>query len=340
MLHKISAVTFTLVMILLFSSIPVFAAAKVELDTSLGWNSADPDISWGAGFVMSGDWSLGPNWAFFLKDTLSASQAEQEWQGTLDRCYIRYERGAVRANLGRQGVTWGIGWFFRPTDLITPIVPLAEEATRPGKDLAVLRWSTSSLTATDFIAGDRIYAARTEWRIGPTNLRLLGLYQAEDINAVGFDFQGGLAGLYGEGAYRWADGEDFDQGRFAGLIGWKKIVFSGSQLFVEYFRNELSGADSRLADLLSQNKNQAQNYANRNYLAVGLQVPWDQLTTFAITGISNLDDGGIILTGTVTWQLTDNLDIRGTLMTTAGPEGTEFNSASSVSALVELKYYF
>lgn len=94
----------------------------------------------------------------------------------------------------------GIGWFFRPTDLITSLTPLAEEETRPGKDLAVLRWSTSPLTATDFIAGDHLIAVRSEWRIGATNLRILGVCQPEYIDAIGFDFQGGLAGFYAEGA--------------------------------------------------------------------------------------------------------------------------------------------
>ena len=338
MLHKISILPFIMIL-LLFCSRPAAADIKVEMDTQLGWNSAVSDLPWDAGFITDGNWSLGSNLAFFLKDQLHIDQADQQWQGTLDRCYLRYEQGAARFNLGRQGVTWGIGWFFRPTDIITPLTPLAEEETRPGKDLAALRLATSPLTATDLIAGDQVYAARTEWRIGPTNLRLLGVYQPQYVNAVGVDFQGGLAGLYGEGVFRWAAATAVDQGRFAGLIGWRKTV-KGSQFSMEYYRNGLSEASGALADLLAENRNHELLYENRNYLAAGIEIPWDQLTTVSVTAISNLDDGGSIVTGTASWQLSDNLDLKGTIMTVAGSEGTEFYRGSRVTALVEMKYYF
>jgi hypothetical protein len=339
MLYKVFGLMFFLLFII---AIPVFADLKVESDTIVGWNDTS-NSSWETGFITNGDWSLGSKWAFFLKDQIFITQTEPQWQGTLDRCYIQYEQDAIRLNLGRQGVSWGIGWFFRPTDLITPLNPLAEEETRPGKDLAVLRWSTSPLTATDFIAGNQLYAARSEWRIGETNLRVLGVYQPDYINAVGYDIQGGLAGIYGEGAYRWAATDTVDQGKFTGLIGWRKIVGSGGQLSVEYYHNDLSKAGSLLANLLAQNKNQEFVYANQNYLAVGLEIPWDQLTTFSITDTSNLDDRGMILTGIASWQLTDSLDIRATLMGVTGPEGTEFlgmSQGSRVSAGVEVKYFF
>jgi hypothetical protein len=335
---------FVLTAFLLFvCSLPVFAEVRVEWDTTTGWNDANSDLSWKTAFTTSGDWSLGRDLSFFLKDQVFSQTNQQQWQGTLDRAYLQYEQGPIRLNFGRQGVTWGIGWFFRPTDLITPLTPLAEEETRPGKDLAVLRWSTSPLTATDFITGNQLYAARSEWRVGETNLRLIGVCQPEDINAVGFDFQGGLAGFYGEGAYRWAAIDAIDQGRFAGLIGWRKTIGSGSQLYMEYYRNDLSKAGPELTNLLSQNRNHEFIYSKQNYLAVGLQIPWDQLTTSAITGIASLDDGGMIMTGVTSWQLTDSLDLRATLMGVIGPDGTEFwtrGQGSRFNAAVEVKYFF
>jgi hypothetical protein len=337
MLRKIVSFAISLLFI---CTMPVLADVRVELDTTVGWTDTTTDMSWKSSFVTSGNWSLGSNFAFFLKDQLSISQAEQEWQGTLDRSYLQYEKNSVRLNLGRQGVSWGIGWFFRPTDLITPLTPLAEEETRPGKDLAVLRWSTSPLTAIDFIAGENLLAARSEWRIGATNLRILGVCQPEYIDSIGFDFQGGLAGFYGEGVYSWADADKADQGKFVGLMGWKKTIGPGNQLYVEYFRNDLSKAEFELAQILTQNKNQELIYTNQNYLALGFQVPWDQLTTYTITGAANLDDRGTILTGTGSWQLTDNLDVRATLSGVIGPDKTEFmvmGKETKMSVLLELK---
>jgi hypothetical protein len=336
--------TIVLTSFLLFLySMPALAAVKVEWDTTTGWNDVNNDLLWKSSFITNGDWSLGSNLSFFLKDQVLITQADRQWRGILDRCYFQFETDPIRLKLGRQGVSWGIGWFFRPTDLITPLTPLAEEETRPGKDLAVLRWSTSPLTATDLIVGNQLFAARSEWRIGGTNLRLLGVCQPEYINAVGFDVQGGLAGFYGEGAYRWAATSGFDQGRFEGLIGWRKIIGSGCQLSIEYFRNDLSKSGPELADLLLQNLNRELIYANQNYLAVGLQVPLDQLTTFAITGISNPGDGGAILEGIADFQLTDNLEVRGALMTVTGPDGTEFctmGQGARVGVTVEVKYFF
>jgi hypothetical protein len=343
-LRKIFGLTFFLLVII---SMPVFADVKVESDTIVGWNDwrdATADYAWNSGFITTGNWSLGPKLAFFVKDQVAINQADQQWQGTLDRAYFQYEQDAVRLNLGRQGVTWGIGWFFRPTDLITPLTPLAEEDTRPGKDLAVLRWSTSPLTATDFIAGDQIGAVRSEWRIGLTNLRLLGVCQPGYINGVGYDFQGGLAGIYGEGAYRWADDAALDQGKFVGLLGWKKVIGSGNQLYIEYYLNDLSKAGSELYQrLFLQNKNHEFIYASQNYLAVGYQIPWDQLTNLTLAGIANLDDQGTILEGIADVQFTDNLELQGTLMTVIGPDGTEFcpvEHGYKVGAKMELKYFF
>ncbi len=340
MLRKVLGIT---LLMLIGFAFPASAAVKVEWDSIAGWNEADSKISWNTGFMTSGDWSVGPSYAFFLKDNISINQDQEHWQGELSRCYLQYEHDSMRFNIGKQGVSWGIGWFFRPTDLITPLTPLAQEETRPGKNLAVIRWSTSSLTATDFIAGDQLLAARSEWRIGPTNFRLLGIYQSEYLNAVGFDFQGGLGGLYGEGIHRWAADEGFNQGRFGGILGWRKVINQGNQLYLEYFYNGLSQAGTRLAALVGQNENHERVYSDENYLAIGFKIPWDQLTSYSITGIVNLDDGSTIYEGNVDAELTDNCELIGTIMIISGPDTSEFVGGahgSRVGASIQLKYVF
>ena len=61
-----------------------------------------------------------------------ANSQNTDLTGTLERGYLQYEAGSLRLRLGRQAVSWGAGWFFRPSDLITPRSPLSAEATRPG----------------------------------------------------------------------------------------------------------------------------------------------------------------------------------------------------------------
>jgi hypothetical protein len=321
-----------LVIILLLSvTVPASGAVKVDWEATVSGNdlTTEQGLAWDTGFRLTGDWTFGEKLTFFLRDKMAINSNTQEWAGDLERCYLRYESGAFRANLGRQAVGWGIGWFFRPTDLITPITPLAQEETRLGKDMAVLRWSTSPLTAIDLIAGDRLYAARGELRWGDTNIRLMGVseYQkisAQTVNNLGWDVQGGLAGLYTEGKFTCYD-SGFADGKTTALVGWRKMVWSDRQLFVEYLLNN---------DPM---------YSGHNYLATGLQIPYDELTSFSITGVANLDDGGCILDGIADLQLSDSLDLRGMIVVFTGRDTSEFmikTGGARWNIVLQVKYYF
>lgn len=331
------------ILLLIFAT-PTFGAVKVNWTTNVsGSNSpANTGIYGNSGFETVGDWALSQELTFFLRNQLTINTLTKDWNGSLDRCYLRYESGAFRLNLGRQTMGWGIGWFFRPTDLITPISPLAKEDSRPGKDLAVLRWSTSPVTAIDIIVGDRLAAARGEWRYGKTNIRLSGVTQSqtETVNNLGWDAQGGLAGLYTEGKYAWTD--QMENGKLTALLGWRKTVWSNRQLFVEYLRDNSGEVDPKHYnyELITTGK---RTFLGQSYLATGLQIPWDELTTFSLTGVSNLNDGSIMLTGITDWQLSDNLDLRGMVATLIGDDGKEFITIAGGArwnVMVQLKYYF
>jgi hypothetical protein len=317
-------VAFGLIMIF---TVPVLGSVKVDWTATVSGNNApsNSDLAWETGFQTTGDWSLSRDFIFFLRDRLTVNYQTKEWSGSLDRCYLRYESGSLRVNLGRQAVSWGIGWFFRPTDLVTPLTPLQKDETRPGKDLMVVRWSTSPVTAMDLIAGEQLYAARGEWRWGETNLRIIGVSQSqtETHHTLGWDARGGLAGFYTEGKFAWS--ADFESGKTTALLGWGKTVRTDRQLFVEYLLNN------------------EYMYSGQNYLAVGLQIPWDELTSYSITGVANLDDGGIILDGIGEVQLTDNIDIRGMIGVLMGRNESEFvrmANGARWNVMAQLKYYF
>lgn len=322
---------FVIVLLILLCSTPAFGTVKVEWEGMVSGSNFihEQGLAWDTGFRLSGDWAFGEKVAFFLRDKVGINYNMTEWGGVLERCYIRYESGSFRANLGRQAVGWGIGWFFRPTDLITPITPLAQEDTRPGKDMVVLRWSTSPLTAIDVIAGDRLHAARGELRWGDTNIRVMGVseYQtliSQTVNTIGWDLQGGLAGLYTEGKFTWNE-SSFADGKTTALVGWRKSLWDDRQLFLEYLRN---------GDPV---------YSGFNYFAAGLQIPLDELTSFSITGVANLDDGGCILNGIADVQLSDSLDLRGLIVVFAGQDGSEFVTMAGGArwnVVVQAKYYF
>lgn len=322
---------FLIFMMLLLFSCPALGAVKVNWEGTVSGNNqtSTDELAWDTGFQASGDWALNEELSFFLRDILAINSMTGELVNTLERCYLRFESDSFRVNLGRQAVIWGIGWFFRPVDMITPVTPLAQEETRLGKDLAVLRWSTSPLTAMDLIAGDHLYGAREEWRFGDTNLRVMGVSQyqllplPETVNSLGWDVQGGLAGFYTEGKFSWTD--TLESGKATALFGWRKMVLSDRQLFLEYLRNNDSF------------------YSGQNYFAAGLQIPWDELTSFGITGVANLDDGGMVFYGIADLQMTDSLDLRGMIGVLSGKDGSEFVTAAAgarLNVMVQVKYYF
>lgn len=339
---------FLSLILLLFCSTPAFGAVKVEWEGMVSGSNSPliTGLAWDTGVRLSGDWALNEEFTFFLRDKQWINSMEKVLTNTLERCYIRYESGSFRANLGRQAVSWGIGWFFRPTDLITPITPLAQEDTRPWKDLAVLRWSTSPLTAIDLIAGDRVYAARGELRWGDTNIRVMGVSQyqtpsSQTVNNLGWDVQGGLTGLYTEGKFAWNE-SSFNDGQTTALVGWRKMIWSDRLLFVEFLRDNSGEANPGLYDY-SKVVSGERMYLGRNYLATGLQIPLDELTSLNIAGVGNLDDGGIMLEGIADVQMTDNLDLRGMVAILAGQGNTEFVRLAGNARwnlMVQVKYYF
>ena len=322
-----SLIVTALMMILI--AIPAYGDVRVEWDSGVNLSSsATASVwDWQTGFRTSGDWTLAPNLSLFLRDRVVRDSRNEDWYGDLERGYLQYESGPVRVKLGRQAVNWGIGWFFRPNDLITPAAnALSHEDTRPGMDLATLYWATSPLTATELVAGDRLLAARTEWRIGPTNLRFLGVDNAEGLKYLGIDFQGGLAGIYGEGRYGWTESQGFENGKPALLLGWSKALGGGKLLYLEAFKD--------ISKLY---------YGSENYAATGVEIPVDEFTSFTVAGIGNLDDGGCVITGLVTSQINDNLDLNGAIVVLAGSENTEFlTRAGGYRFTLNLgaKYYF
>jgi hypothetical protein len=307
------------VALVLLGSVPAAGAAKVEWEAGLGWNNrAETATRWDAGFRTTGDWAFGENWAFFLRDWIAIDSETEEWGGILERCYLRYEAGPVRINLGRQAVSWGTGWFFRPTDRITPYSPLDKEETRSGKDLAVLRWSTSPVTAMELVAGDRLYAGRAELRIAATNLRLLAIAEPGLQQTLGFDFKGGLAGVYGEAGYTWTKEESFPDGDLTYSVGWEKILSGGNHFYLEYLRDQNGTVDR-------------DDPGGGAYLALGLEIPWDELTTFTLASVSDLDNGGLTINGVVNLLITDSLDLRGQI---------GWSDDDTVAVSIQSKYYF
>lgn len=291
MLKKWCLIGFVLVLI---CPLPALGNVKVNWDTNLSYdNSADSRVYWDSGFQTIGDWLIRPNWSFYLRDKIKINSDTHEWNGILERGYLQYQTDSYRIKLGRQAVIWGLGWIFRPTDLVTPQQDFKQDETRPGRDLATLYWATSPLTVFELTAGEDLAAIRSEWRLNETNLRLLGIVLPDKNKVLGFDFQGGLAGLYGEVGFSWLD--EFEAGSLSAMLGWKKTLSNNNLIFTEYYS----------AKILDERQDERQNQ-----LGIGIEIPFDELTMFDVIAVYNFEKKETLLTGLATMEISDSLDIK------------------------------
>ena len=324
-MNRIGMLLISLVLILAFSS-PAYGTVQGEWEGSFALSDpvAGDGWYWSTGLRLTGDWALGGGFNLTLRGSAGINSLTDEFDAILERGYIQYENGPCRIKLGRLAVGWGTGWFFRPTDLITPLSPLSPEEGRPGRDLLTFTWATSDLTDVELIAGEDLYAARAGWQLDRTSLRVLGLCEPDGRKTLGFDIQGGLGGFYSEACCEWTD--DLAGGKLAALVGWKRVLGDGLFLYLEYLRDE-----------------RYRFHFGQDYLAAGLEYSRDELTTYTVAAVGNLGDGGTMLMGMARYLLSDNFDLQGAVGLILGPEGTEFLTlagGSRVSLSLGAKYYF
>lgn len=75
------------------------------------------------------------------------------WYHELDRASVSLTRGAWRATLGRQPITWGAGRFWQPTDLFLAFSPTEiEREFKPGVDAALVEAFPSSFSSVALAA--------------------------------------------------------------------------------------------------------------------------------------------------------------------------------------------
>lgn len=319
---------YLLAFLLLFGPVrPAAASFQGEWESAAAWSDMAAGDDWfcSTGLRLGGDWQLNAGSTLTWRGTIGFDTRTDGIQTEVERLYAQYEQEAFRLRLGRQAVSWGVGRFFRPTDLVTPRTPLSAEEVRPGQDLLTATWATSALTKLELLAGgENLAGGRIGWRLNRTDLNLSGLIEPGGTKTVGLDFQGGLGGFYSEAAYQWLD--DAADGSFAAMAGWKKTLKEGTIIYLEYLY------DGR-----------GRFYAGRNYLAAGIEIPRDELTTYTLALLGNLDDGGSTLAGRVSLILGDALDLEGGAAFVLGPAGTEFYTLAGgarTSLSVRLKYYF
>ncbi len=240
------------------------------------------------------------------------------WNHQFDRLNAKMDLGLAALTLGRQAISWGVGYLWSPADLLTTFSPLQiNRDYKAGVDAAFLdvplgpfqesylayapdeKWSKSALLA------------RHRLRLGPADLAIMGGWIISDYvlgGEVNADVKG--VGVRFEATHTWPEATS----RFVrALVGLDYQFTSDLFLQLEYYYNGFGTSDPAgywqviLAPrfLRGEIHNTAQHY-----LGVNGRYQLTPLTILSGTTIINLNDGSALLEPALIYSLSNNAEIR------------------------------
>ncbi|NOZ01824.1 MAG: hypothetical protein GXP54_08040 [Deltaproteobacteria bacterium] len=138
----------------------------------------------------------------------------------IDRYWVAFSAGPVDITLGRQAITWGSSWFWKPTDRFSPFSPMdVDPDVKRGVDAARVEIYTGQTSKLDLVTTferhpgtDREYwvhgGARFRMSLGGYDLALSAarFQMADEADwMVGFEFSGSIekVGFRGEAAFNY-----------------------------------------------------------------------------------------------------------------------------------------
>jgi hypothetical protein len=280
---------------------------------------------------------------FNLTDTFF-NRGDTFAQHGIDRLSIAYSTSDFVIRAGRQALTWGSGFVFRPMDLFDPFSPVATDTEyKPGTDMLYAQFLFADGSDLQLIAVPR----PPEKYADPTaNASSFAAHYHKAFS--GFEttwlvardhgnWTGGI-GVNGplEGA-TWnvefvPTAVDHGSGRtslLANISDASTLFDRNATLFAEYFHNGFGvEGDTTFATLPADLKDMLARgelfNVRRDYVAAGLTWEWSPLVTISPTAIAGLNDGSVYLLAAVNWSLSDNLTFIAGAQQPLGPTGSEF----------------
>jgi hypothetical protein len=269
------------------------------------------------------------------------ARAEQ----SIDRLSVAYTAPDFVVRVGRQALTWGSGLVFRPMDLFDPFAPNATDTEyKPGTDMLYTQYLFADGSDLQAIAVPRpeqeghgltanassfalhlqttLFAHETTW--------LVARDYGDWVLAAGVN--GPLAGATWniELVPTFLRSGGTRVSMIANISDATTLADRNATLFAEYFHNGFGvvGDDTNLGtlppDLIDRLvRGQLFNF-RRDYLASGVTLEWSPLTTVSPTIIADLNDGSFYLLGSVTYSVSDNLNLIAGAQAPVGPKGSEF----------------
>ncbi len=291
------------------------------------------------------------------------------WQGSgvslsinLDRLFFRYSAGPVDITIGRQAISWGSAWFWKPTDRFAPFSPVdIDPDVKRGVDAFRLEAYLSPTTSLDIIAtferhpddelpvwtsaGARIRTTVNRYDLAFSLARFQSTGQGNWM--IGAEFQGELprkVGFRGEAALNvMGESREWDIEVVLGVdYTFKtKTTLAGELMFNGY---GASGAGGYLQYLTGTGKGErlARGEAfnmGRYYAGLMIRQEINPLVSISFSAIANLGDPSAVFAAGVSWSADENIRLTAGVMVPAG-SAPYFPAGSNAGSLPVIRSEF
>ncbi len=248
----------------------------------------------------------------------------------IDRLAVSFPIGPADIRIGRQAISWGSAWFWKPTDRFSPFSPMDIDAdVKRGVDALRAEFYFGASTSLDLVATferhpdtDRELwvngGARFRTTVGRYDLAISAarfqLSEASNLMA-GVEFSGELGdvGFRGEAAFNYLpETEEWD---IEGVIGADYHFSFGLTLAGELFYNGLGTGDSNeyAAFLTDTTSTTAERVARgeafnigRYYAGIALTQEVTPLINLTLSAIGNVTDPSAFVIAGLSWSVVTN----------------------------------
>jgi len=328
-----------------------FAAPKTggEFLTTLGMElPGDGRRQISSGFTLrlklrSGEYP----WRLYADGAVRLSRLYQpgdRWQadGEMERLYTKASFPALDVSLGRQEISWGLGYAWSPTDLFNPPDPLDPGGRRKGVDALVVQVPVGPLAYWSLVAA-RQPAPGSSWQAGMLrrgsspglDWALLAVGDSRESRAKGTAAIGGHIKL-DRGASWTGETACFlppagGSARCEVVLGIDYSWLYGHLIWREEYLYNSGGAETKekYGEALTAVAEGQLKYLARHYLYNQLTWQADQFTSVTASLITNLIDLSMVWTLAGRVYPASNWQILAALSGTAGRPGGEFTPSGS-----------
>lgn len=259
-------------------------------------------------------------------DIDSVSSDGLVWENDLDRATVKFPLGPADFTIGRQAITWGSAWFWKPSDRFSPFSPMdVDPDIKRGVDGLRGEFFIDDTSSIDVIGTfewheddpDEKFQFNAGARFRTTfegyDLAISAALFRKDIQA-GLEFTGKLwdVGFRGEAVYVF--NYETEQWDIEGVIGGDYRFPTKTLVASEFFYNgygtddnkeylEFFLPDSQRAERLV--RGEAFNIG-RYYVGVMVQQELHPLVQMTLSGITNLLDPSSMIVVGLRWSMLQN----------------------------------